>query len=345
MTQTTPSLAVRAAAPARVPLPGGTWGLVWRPVTSEDVEALTALRVRAQQADALPYRSTTQEVAEELGGAWRDLTADTLVGIDPDGTARAFAQAQTAPGDERVVRAFVEGVVDPAWRGRGIGTALVAWQVARARQLLAASGKELPARIATYADDATPDVAAVYQGAGLTPIRYYTSMERPLDRGDELPLPDVPHVDGLRVVPWSPQVDDAVRVAHNDVFADHWGSEPRTPEQWRQTQAMFAPTWSFVALDDDDRVVGYAVSGRYEEDWPAAGHTSGYTELLGVRREWRGRGVAVALLASVMRAYAADGMQFAELEVDTANPSGAHGLYAALGYEVAHSSTMLSIEL
>lgn len=75
------------------------------------------------------------------------------------------------------------------------------------------------------------------------------------------------------------------------------------------------------------------------------GCTSGYTELLGVRRPWRGRGIAVALLAAVMAAYRADGTDYAELGVDTANPSGAHGLYAALGYRFTHGSTLWSIEV
>lgn len=76
-----------------------------------------------------------------------------------------------------------------------------------------------------------------------------------------------------------------------------------------------------------------------------AGYPSGYTELLGVRRAWRGRGVAVALLTAAMRAYAADGMHYAELGVDTENPSGAHGLYASLGYEVFQGTSMWTIEL
>ncbi len=53
----------------------------------------------------------------------------------------------------------------------------------------------------------------------------------------------------------------------------------------------------------------------------------------------------MSILAEVMRAYRADGMEYAELTVDTANPSGAHGLYASLGYEVSHGEVMYSIEL
>jgi ribosomal protein S18 acetylase RimI-like enzyme len=55
--------------------------------------------------------------------------------------------------------------------------------------------------------------------------------------------------------------------------------------------------------------------------------------------------VAPALLAASMGAFRADGMQYAELDVDSENPSGALGLYTRLGYEVVHGSAMYSIEL
>ena len=75
------------------------------------------------------------------------------------------------------------------------------------------------------------------------------------------------------------------------------------------------------------------------------GYTSGYTDALCVRRSYRGRRIAPALLAAGMRAYAADGMQYAVLDVDTENPTGAYGLYSSLGYQKTVGSRMLSIEL
>ena len=54
---------------------------------------------------------------------------------------------------------------------------------------------------------------------------------------------------------------------------------------------------------------------------------------------------APALLTEAMRAYQADGVEYAQLEVDTKNPSGAHDLYASLGYRQTHMSRTYTIEL
>lgn len=335
-------IAVRAAAPAQPPLPPDELGLTWRALVPDDAPQLFALVAAVEEADALPFRRSLEEVVEMFDGDWKDHARDTLAGVDGEGVMRAYAQASTAPGDETLVRAFLVGGVHPDWRGRGVGRAVVAWLVGRGRQLLAESGKDVPGRLTAYLEDAAPAHARVYAHAGFTPIRYYSEMRRPLRDG----VPDIVDVPGVRIVPWAPELDEATRVAHNEAFADHWGSQPRSAEAWAHGRSMFAPSWSFVAVDDaTGEVAGYLLSGRYEHDWAVAGYPSGYTELLGVRRAWRGRGLGVALLTAAMRAYAADGMHYAELGVDTANPSGAHGLYASLGYEVFQGSTMWTIEI
>ena len=362
-------IAERVAAPAHLPLPEVD-GLVWRSLTLEDAPALIGLTAAVEEHDQHPFRTSLEETEEMFEGEWRDLARDTLVGLDADGEPRAYASVDTRPGDASVVRAFVQGAVHPRWRGRGVGRQVLAWSTGRARQLLAASGKELPARIAGYVQDDDASECRLFEAAGYTANRYYSTLRRDLS----LPVPEVALGDGLRVVPWSPELDEATRLAHNDAFRDHWGSEPATPESWVHGRSMFAPEWSVLVVDDvapapgavdgsesvsetpdgaapalitagGPVVAGYLLSGRYEQDWPVAGYSSGYTETLGVRREYRGRRIALALLSAGMAAYQAGGVEYAELDVDTENPSGAHGLYASLGYEKKDGSRMYSIEL
>lgn len=331
-------IAVRADPPVVLDLPPAHLELSWRPLHAADAAGLHALMSAVEAADESPARTSLAMVEEIFTEPWRDMQRDSLGGFDGDGDLRAFAIVSVRPGDARTVRAFLQGGVHPAWRGRGIGRAVLAWLEGRGRQKLAESGKELPARLAVFVDEHARDNRRLYAAAGFSPIRWYTEMRRDLAE----PLPEVA-LEGLRVEPWRPELDEAVRLAHNEAFADHWGSEPRTPEDWKHGP-HFVPGWSFVALDGDE-VVGYTLSGRYEDDFEVVGYPFGYSELLGVRRAWRGRGVAVALLAAAMAAFKEDGMAYAVLGVDTANPSGAHGLYERLGYRAVHGEVLYSVEI
>jgi ribosomal protein S18 acetylase RimI-like enzyme len=374
MTAQTPTLAPiaeRAAAPATLTLPTAG-GLTWRAATREDAPAWLALRNRIAPADAQPYVETLEEIEEIFDGGWRDMAADSLLGFstgpEGDGTLVAWAQVECPPGDVTEARAFCWGGVHPDRRGEGIGRELLAWATGRARQLLAASGKDVPARIATFADDDAPVTKhRLYERAGFGVRRYYSDLARPLT-GPAAPVPEVRLAGSLRLVPWSTDLDEPTRLAHNDAFRDHWGSQPQTREQWAQ-RAGFAPEWSFLVIDEapdvdallaspdtdadtaaalragEPLVVGYELAARYTEDFAVRGYSFGYTDILGARRGYRGRKVALAALAEGMRAFAAEGMQYAALDVDTANPSGAHGLYASLGYVKTSGSRMYSIEL
>lgn len=335
-----PPIAVRAAAPEILPRPEVD-GLEWRPIRREDVPAWTALVSRILEADGMEYRMAQDEAAEYFAMPAVDMQTDSLLARDGDGVPRAWSLVCSYEGDETLVRAVVDGGVDPAWRRRGVGRQLVSWGTGRARQVLAASGKEAPGRICAYLDDRLTVAGALYREAGYAPLRYYAELRRRLD--DSVHDTQVP--EGLRIEPW-PEEDEEVRLAHNAAFADHWGSQPRSAEDWRTGRANFSPGWSFVAREEaTGRVVGYVRTDRYEEDWPVAGYSSGYVALLGTLREWRGRGVGTALLATTMHAQRAEGIEYAEIGVDTANPSGAHGLYASLGFEAFTSSTMLAVEV
>ncbi len=58
----------------------------------------------------------------------------------------------------------------------------------------------------------------------------------------------------------------------------------------------------------------------------------GYTEAISVLREYRGRGIASALICRSMAMFKMLNMDEVALTADTQNPTGAMRLYTALGY-------------
>jgi mycothiol synthase len=65
------------------------------------------------------------------------------------------------------------------------------------------------------------------------------------------------------------------------------------------------------------------------------GRAGSYIDYIGVHRRARGRGVAKALLGTVVRDAAERGRNRVNLEVDADSPTGADGLYESLGWTVS----------
>ena len=110
-------------------------------------------------------------------------------------------------------------------------------------------------------------------------------------------------------------------------------------------------SWSRVVLDPsrpDDfgrpSIAGYVISHANEHEWEALGYSEGHIGLIGVRPAWRGRKLAPALLAEVMRLYAAVGIDNAGLDVDAGNATGALSLYQEMGFGIKKTSVTWTIE-
>jgi ribosomal protein S18 acetylase RimI-like enzyme len=149
-------------------------------------------------------------------------------------------------------------------------------------------------------------------------------------------VPDVPLPDGLRLVPFELSLNETLRLAHNDVFLDHWGSTPRDADSWKTwfTGARaFRGESSYLVLDGDE-IAAYVLGYVYVADTEATGVRELYIGQVGTVKSYRGRGLARAALAKVMAEAAKAGYQRAGLGVDADNPTGALGLYERLGYSV-----------
>lgn len=325
-------------------VPSGS-SIRWRPLVEADAPAWSATVIAAAEADGLEQRYTAEDLLDELLAPGVDPALDSIAAFLPDGRVAAAGMVTARSPGPQMRRYDLGGTVHPEHRRSGLGRGLLAWQEARARAIHTRDATVVPGRIGVGAEERQEDVIALATRAGFAPARYYTMLRRPVDGT----LPAVPPPPAaLAIVPFDHRDDEAVRAAHNDAWTDHWGYSPRTAEGWRawvSGHRNFRPAWSSLAMTEHGDVAGYVINFGFDQDWPAQGFTEGYTMLVGVRRPWRGQGVAANLLAGSMAAFRDAGLEYAGLDVDSDNPTGALQLYLRLGYVPRRRIVLLDKEV
>ncbi len=302
----------------------------WRPLTLDDVAAYVDLQEASRVADGGAEVATEVVTRHELEDPSTPPATNSLVLELGDGSLAASMTITERLHGTGARRVFLWGMTRPTHRGRGIGTAILRWGIGRAEEILGSQPDDLPGLVEAFKDTRLADAVAIHAAHGFRPARWYSDMRR--DLRDPMPAPT--DLESLELRPYDPALAERVRVAHNEAFADHWGSEPQTPEVWNCDlvgDPYFRPDLSFVVLDGND-VVGYSVNYVAEPDWVATGVSEGLIGQLGVRRPWRRHGLATALLVRSMEAFAAAGLEAATLGVDTENPTGALGIYERVGF-------------
>lgn len=317
--------------------------LTWRPLTKADVPAWHRMIVATEAVDEPDEHFTPEDLVDELEAPSVDPTVDSQAAVTPDGEIVAAGLSTARPMGGPMRRYDFWGAVDPAWRGRGLGRRLLAWQIERAAERHAQDAPDVAGWAGLGAEEKRHDIWRLAERAGLAPLRWFTTLHRPLTTTAPLPAIDLP--DDLRLVPLGEARDEEVRLAHNDAWVDHWGFAASPAADWHARVVglrNLRRDWSHIVVDDTDEVVGYALNVSFEQDWEIQGFKEGYTLLLGVRRPWRGRGVGKALLTAADVAFRDAGMEVAALDVDSENPTGALQLYQGLGYEPVNRTALLA---
>lgn len=303
-----------------------------RDITSDDAAAVADLMARIEADHPTGFSFSAEEVVELLRGmpsvaaegAWdgRELVAYTCV----------VPQDPNADGQ----RLLLYGDVDPQRLGEGLGTTMLGRALGRARAIHARDAPGQPARYATQALAGREDQAALMRAAGMAPGRHSFLMVADLTQA----LPESRLPDDVVVHAFDPAQAEELREAHNEAFGDYPGGTETGPEFWSSVMVQ-APharhELSFVARQAGGRVAGYVFV--QEPAVAPSGRAPGrevYVAYVGTVPSQRGRGLGAGLLAHTVRACRDAGCTSASLNVDTANPTGALGIYERAGFSAVY---------
>jgi mycothiol synthase len=322
MLATQPTLAV----------PPALSGYAWHALQRENMPALHRMLVAADEVDGRLGVPPLDDLTQQLDDPWCNTATDSLLALAPDGqvaaVARVYADPQPDPAVER--RAYLEGTVHPAHRGRGLGTFILNWMQDRGRERLAAMPGDRPRILRAGCCETAGDRVALHERQGFRRVRYFCRMRR--DLREPIPEPQLPA--GLVLQSYRPELDEGMRIAFNEAFRDHWDFQPATAVDWQMYfsgQATFRPELNSVVTAGDE-VVGTGICTVNADQNARQDFSEGWISALAVRRRWRKHGVASAMLCEAMRRFRAAGLDYAALGVDTENPSGALGIYTRLGF-------------
>ncbi len=227
----------------------------------------------------------------------------------------------------------------PAWRGKDIRRALLHHNEDRLRAIAAEHDASAERTFECWAQENETDWIALLDSEGYRAVRYgYGMVRRGLDRVPTYPIPD-----GLEVRPVAPEHYLQIWAAAREAFRDHWGfSEAEWADSnfasWQESPTFNPALWQVAWAGDE--VAGMILNFIDEAENEEYGRKRGYTETICVRRPWRRRGLARALIARSLVMHRELGMTEAALGVDALNPNGALALYESMGYTVYERETV-----
>ena len=235
---------------------------------------------------------------------------------------------QTEDG-KRIYTSFA--FLKPEWRNRGIRRAMLRHNERRLREIAASHPQDGERWFGAWCAEGEEHWESLLVDAGYRSVRHGFEMVRP-DLND---IPDLPLPEGLKIRPVRADQYRAIFDAAKEAFRDSWeySEDWWTDEDFEswQHEPTFQPELWQVAWDDG-KVAGMVLNFIRQDENDEYGRQRGYTETICVRRPWRQRGLARALIARSFRMLKEQGMTEAALGVDTENPSGALRLYESMGF-------------
>ncbi|HRE46141.1 MAG TPA: GNAT family N-acetyltransferase [Aggregatilineales bacterium] len=300
-----------------------------RPATMDDVEAIVDVLNAAQTADGGDPITSAEDAKREWEDPMTNLTTDTFILATAEG--RVVAYGDVFDKREPLTRVYHFGRVHPDFWGQGVGTRLLQILEERAHQSIPKAPPHARIAFSSSVDNRCLGSAKLLQDNGYTLVRRYLQMR--IELNQVIPAPVVP--EGITIRAFRPGEDDRPLFdAHSEAFQDHWGYQPMPYEQFEHhfyKGEKVDPAIYFLAVEGN-QIAGYSLClNEIPDDLDM-----GWIDLVGVRRPWRKKGVASALLRASFLALQARGKKRAGLGVDASSLTDATRVYTNVGMASHH---------
>jgi mycothiol synthase len=290
--------------------------------TATDLEAIVDLLNACDVAETGAADTTSRDVENDWTLEGFDLAGDAWLATDADGRTIGYAYT----GDQlHTGELEADFWVHPDHREPELADRLLALAERRAGELARSRG---------YGSDASLEIFAITANSvkGETLRRHNFAATRTVYRMavDLTPTPTVvPPPAGIVIRPFRPEKDlHVMHATMKEAFADHhWRSnEPFAAWKTRLVgHADFDPGLWFLAWHDEEATGGLVAYDHGDLGWVKG---------LGVRRQWRRQGIALALLTRAFAELARRGQVRVELGVDAAGATRPLRVYERAGMRV-----------
>jgi ribosomal protein S18 acetylase RimI-like enzyme len=304
-------------------------GYTQRPARMEDAEAVLAILHATSIAASGEIDETLDDITEVWGAPGFDLSRNVCLILNAAGRIDGYVVIED---DERPFAPAVDVYSHPDhWQNDFIVPVLLNWCEARTLENIDRIPVDSRLVMHAFCYSTEERYKSQLQTAGFALARHFYRMKIDLS---ETPAPPV-WPDGVRLHTVAEEEDwHRIYDVRRDAWRDHWGYVERDYDtayaEWAQHwHDHFTPGMWFAAVEGET-VLGICLCRRKR----AEDETMGWVSTLGVRREARGRGIAMALLRHAFTVFHTMGKESVGLGVDASSITGATRLYERAGMNI-----------
>jgi len=295
-----------------------------------DYALMHSILLGSAKADQVVETATLDDVRSWCAPSEHfDPEQNILFALDDNGTEIGFSRVSWYTGKDDIRLYTQASYLLSEHRKSGVWSQMVKENQHRLWEI-AAKHPDHKRFLQSWATEIQKEWISVLENEGFKAVRHFKNMLHSLEHIPNQGVPDGIEIRSVEAGHYR-KIWEAQREVQRELFefvAEGWTDEKYI--YWRQNSAHTPHLWQIAW--DHDQVAGMVLARIDEKENQVLHRKRGYTEHVFVRKPWRQRGIAKALIARSLRQLKELGMQEAELGVDAENESGAYAFYRRTGY-------------